>query len=90
MAVTMRIRGDKHGPPLVLYSEADREQAWAAAVESARGRTYDPMTGQEILPDPTKGEQERAWAHEAKREHNGAGDKRDPFSDDEHLGFQPV
>ena len=86
----MRLIGNRHGEPLTLLTEADRQQRFADAVEGTRRREYDPINGEEILPEPTSGEQARAWEIEASRPRSSEGDKRDPFSDDEHLGFQPV
>lgn len=84
----MRLRGDKHGPPLTLLTEADREQAFADAVESTRRRQY-AADGSEIAPEPPwQDDYGKAWAREQERPHNGVGDEHDWTDPDaEHSGW---
>ena len=86
----MKLRGDRHGDPVPMLTPAENARVFADSVESTRRRTYDPQTGDEIVPRPDKAEAEAAWAAEQARPHNGLGDKRDPFADDGHGGWRAV
>jgi hypothetical protein len=86
----MRLIGNRHGDPVTLLSEADRQERFAEAVKSTRRPEYAP-DGSEIAPEPPwQADYGKAWAREQERPHDGVGDRRDPFSEDEHLGFTAV